>query len=76
MRWASLLYSMGNPVNMSVYIYLYMCQCMYICEDLYICMNMIVSCMSIHVHIMRLCVLYDYVQCCEDTVSVKFRYIK
>ena len=53
-----------------------MCWCMYICVDLYICMNMIVSCMSIHVHIMCLCVLYDYVQRCEDTVSVKFCYIK
>ena len=36
---------------------------------------MIVSCMSIHVHIMRLCVRYDHVQCCEDTVSVELRYI-
>ena len=64
-----------------------MYRCMYVCVDLYMCMNMIVSCMSIHEHIMRLfvlydneqrcrlCVLYDNEQRCEDTVSVKLCYL-
>ena len=39
------------------------------------CMNMIVSCKFIYVHILHLYVLFDYVQCCEDTTSVELRYI-
>ena len=34
---------------------------------MYMCMNMIVS--------LHLYVCYDYVQCCEDTISVELRYI-
>ena len=29
----------------------------------------------VHNMILRLFVLYDYVQCCEDTVGVELRYI-
>ena len=61
--------SMGSLVTMPVYIYLHMCQCMCLCVDMYMCMNMIVSCMFIY------CVCYDYVQHCEDTISVKMCYI-
>ena len=41
----------------------------------YMCINMIVSCISICAGILRVCILFDYVQCCEDTVSVELRYI-
>ena len=40
-------------------------------------MNMIFSCMSICAYIVfvYIYILYDYVQCCEDTVSVELRCI-
>ena len=51
---------------------------------MYMCIYMIVSCKFIHAHIafvssyvliLHLYVRYDYVQYCEDTVSVELRYI-
>ena len=43
------------------------------CVDMHICMNVFHVCS--YVHISHLYVLNDYVQRCEDTVSVKLRYI-
>ena len=44
---------------------------MCLCVDMYMFMDMIVSCVcSLHLY-----VRYDYVQRCEDTVSVELRYI-
>ena len=39
---------------------------MYVNMDVYLCR---------YVRIMRLFVLYDYVQCCEDAVGVELRYM-
>ena len=47
---------------------------MCVCVDMYMCIYMIVSCRS-YEHILHLYVRYDYVQRCEDTVSVELRYI-
>ena len=41
---------------------------------MYMCMDMIVYAHT-YAHIMRLCVLYDYVQRYEDTIGVEQRYI-
>ena len=66
--------SIGNTVGMSVYMYLYMCQCMCLCADMYVCMNIIISCMFICAHIaLILCVRYDCVQRCEDTVRALYK---
>ena len=47
---------------------------MCVCVDMYICVFMIVS-RKVIVHILHLYVRYDYVQRCEDTVSVELCYI-
>ena len=53
-------------VRVSLSVYVYGCR--------HMCMNMIVQ-VCPYVHILCLCVLYDYVQRCEDTVSVGLHYI-
>ena len=50
----------------SVHIYVQTCICVWLWMIMY---------GRAYVHIMRLYVLYDYVQCCEDTVSVELCYI-
>ena len=47
---------------------------MCVCVDMYMCIYMIVSRKYIRAHIAFVC-SYDYVQRCEDTVSVELRYI-
>ena len=47
-----------------MYVYVYMCRHVYMSMNVCPC-----------VHISRLYVLHDYVQRCEDTVSVEWRYI-
>ena len=46
---------------------------MCVCVDMYMCIYMIVPRKYIRAHIAF--VRYDYVQRCEDTVSVELRYI-
>ena len=46
---------------------------MCLCVDMCMCMNMIFYVRS-YVHILHSHVRYDYVQRCEDTVSVELRY--
>ena len=46
---------------------------MCLCVDMYMCIYMIVSCKFMY--ILHLYVHYDYVQCCEDTISVELGYI-
>ena len=53
---------------------MYICTCDGVCVDMYMCIYMIVPRKYI-VHILHLYVHYDYVQRCEDTVSVELRYI-
>ena len=66
--------SMGNLVSMPVDRYLYMGRCTCLCVGMYMCMDMIVSCTFIFAHIAFVCP-YDYVQRCEDTVTVELCYI-
>ena len=47
---------------------------MCLCVRMYMCMNMIVLSMFICA-VLHLYVLYDYVQRCEDTISVELHYI-
>ena len=63
--------SMGNLVSMSVDVYLYMWRCM--CRQVYVYLWLFG--VRSYVHIFHLYVRYDYVQRCEDTVSVELRYI-
>ena len=66
----------------SLYLLVCLCICIcvsvciyiYICVEMYMCMNMIVQ-VCPYVHILRLYVLYDYVQRCEETISIEFRCI-
>ena len=53
---------------------MYICTCDGVCVDMYMCIYMIVPCKYIRAHI-DLYVRYDYVQRCEETVSVELRYI-
>ena len=46
---------------------------MCLCVDMHMCIYMFVSCKFTRAHIAF--VRYDYVQRCEDTVSVELRYI-
>ena len=79
--------SMGNLVDMYMYV-LYMCRCMHTCVDImcrcmhtcvdmYMCVNFMFheyDCFM-YVHILRLHVLYDYVQRCDDIDNVELLYI-
>ena len=47
---------------------------MCLCVDMYVCIIWLFHASS-YVLILHLCVRYDYVQRCEDTVSIEMRYM-